>query len=188
MTVHSPSGQNPERFGVRRKGSVPNPFANNEVFFSDNRGYDIGMVGDALRLSLANYMAGNGLDRPVHKWFAAKVPHTTVEESLIAGHLIKPDASRIFDEQARLVWIGGSMERIEEGIRVRSNSEEKTLRFSSAEADFLLHVAGICGTAEPPVPLGRIKELYAEYSPEPFAILYHSKKWDILRSYGLLQV
>ena len=49
------------------KGSVPNPFANNEVFFSDNRGYDIGMVGDALRLSLANYMAGNGLDRPVHK-------------------------------------------------------------------------------------------------------------------------
>ena len=146
------------------------------------------MVGDALRLSLANYMAGNGLDRPVHKWFAAKVPHTTVEESLIAGHLIKPDASRIFDEQARLVWTGGSMERIEEGIRVRSNSEEKTLRFSSAEADFLLHVAGICGTAEPPVPLGRIKELYAEYSPEPFAILYHSKKWDILRSYGLLQV
>lgn len=188
MTVHSPSGQEPERFGVRRKGSLPNPFANNEIFFSDNRGYDIGMVGEALRLSLANYMAGNGLDRPVHKWFAAKVPHTSVEEALVAGHLIKPDASRIFDEKARLVWTGGSMERCEEGILVRSNSEEKTLRFNGAEADFLLHVSRLCGVGEAPVALGRIKELYAEYSPEPFAVLYHSKKWDMLRGYGLLQV
>ncbi len=188
MTVHSPSGREPERFGVRRKGSVPNPFANNEIFFADNRGYDIGMVGEALRLSLANYMTGNGLDRPVHKWFAAKVPHTTVEEGLVAGHLTKPDACRIFDENARIVWIGGSMERTDEGVLVRSNSEEKTLRFGAAEADFLIHATELCAIAQPPVTLGRLKELYTEYSPEPFAILYHSKKWDILRGYGLLQI
>lgn len=188
MTLHSPSGRTPEKFGVKRKGSGYNTFANNEILFSDNRGYDINMAGEALRVSLANYMVGNGLDRPVHKWFAAKVPPATTDAALIADHLLKPDASRLYDEKARILWIGGSMERTPEGIAVRNNSEEKSLKLKDADADFLLRVCEMCSNLDETVSLGSLRNLYAEYSEEPFSILYHSKKWDILRGYGLLQV
>lgn len=188
MTLHSPSGQHPERFGVRRKGSMPNSFANNEIFFSDNRGYSLDMVGDALRLSLANYMAGEGLDKPVHKWFATKVPPTTVEPTLVTDHLLRPDACRIFDPKARLVWIGGSLERTEKGLLVRSNSEEKQLKFSDADAEFLLAAAAECSDLSRRITFGEIKERYEQHAEEPFAVLYHSKQWDILRRYGLLQL
>lgn len=188
MTLHSPSGQEPERYGVRRKGSMPNPFANNEVYFSDNRGYNINMVGQALRTSLANYMAGNGIDKLAHKWFETKVPPTTVEASLVTDHLIKPDASRIFDEKARLVWIGGEMERNDEGIVVRGVSEDKAIKFSAGDADFLICVAKRCADLSTSTTFEEVKKLYSEFSEEPFVVFYHTKKWDILRGYGLLQI
>ncbi len=188
MTLHSPSGVHPEEFGVRRKGSMPNPFANNEIFFADNRGYNINILGDALRISLANYMAGSGLDKAVHKWFDIKVPATTVEPSLITDHLIKPDASRIFDESARLVWIGSAIERTADGILVRSNSEDRPINLPIHDADFIVNIADICGDLNQKFTFAQAKELYAKYTEEPFAVLYHSKKWDILRGYGLLQI
>lgn len=188
MTLHSPSGQHPEKFGVRRKGSMPNTFANNEIYFADNRGYNINILGNALRLSLSNYMVGNGLDKAVHKWFETKVPATTVEPSLITDHLIKPDASRIFDERARLVWIGGAIERIPEGVLVRGNSEERPLNLPPHDADFIVSIADICGNLNQKITFAEVKERYAKYTDEPFAVLYHSKKWDILRGYGLLQI
>lgn len=188
MTVHSPSGMEPERFGVRRKGSVSSPFANNEVFFAENRGYNINVVGEALRLSLANYMAGAGLDRAAHKWFETKAPAATVEPSLITDHLIKPDASRIFDGRARLVWIGGGMERTREGILVRGNSEEREIKFPPGDADFLVKISEMCGDLTEKVTFAEVKNIYSGYGGEPFAVLYHSKKWDILRGYGLLQI
>lgn len=188
MTLHSPSGQNPEAFGVKRKGHMPNPFANNEIFFSDNRGYNINMVGEALRTSLANYMVGCGIDRPVHKWFDGKVPPTTVEDSLITDHLIKPDTSRIFDEKARLVWIGCSLERDEEGIVIRSLSEDRRIKMKECDADFMVRISRLCGDLSQEVTFAEVRKIYGEYSEEPFAILYHSKKWDKLREYGLLQI
>ena len=188
MTLHSPSGQHPERFGVRRKGTMPNAFANNEIFFSDNRGYSLDMVGDALRLSLANYMAGEGLDKPVHKWFAAKVSPTTVEPTLVTDHLLRPDACRIFDPKARLVWIGSALERTDKGVLARSNSEDKRLKFSDADAEFLLATTAECSDLGRRITFGEIKERYEQTTGEPFAVLYHSKQWDILRGFGLLQL
>lgn len=188
MTLHSPSGQHPERFGVRRKGSMPNAFANNEIFFSDNRGYSLDMVGDALRLSLANYMAGEGLDKPVHKWFATKVPPTTVEPTLITDHLLRPDACRIFAPKARLVWIGGSLELSDNGLLARNNSDEKRLKFSDADAEFLLAIVAECSDLDRRITFEEVKERYEQTTGEPFAVLYHSKQWDILRGYGLLQL
>jgi hypothetical protein len=61
-------------------------------------------------------MAGDGLDRPAHKWFAGKTPRTAVDASLIADQMIRPDASRLFDENARVVWIGPPPVRQEDGL------------------------------------------------------------------------
>ena len=189
MTVHSPSGQHPERFGVTLKHAGPHPFANNEIAFSEKWGYDIDRVGEALREALANYLVGNGLNRPVHKWFSGKeAKPTTVEDTLIADQLIKPDAARLFHEKARLVWIGLPPQRTDEGLLLHSHARRKVLAFSPAETDFLMETLSRTADLNRIVTLEEIKDLYSHYSDEPFLVFYHAKKWDILRSYGLLQI
>lgn len=69
MTVHSPSGKEPEKYGARcnmRNGY--NKFCNNEIPFDYDFGYDIDAVGDALRIATYNFMNGLGLERPATKW------------------------------------------------------------------------------------------------------------------------
>lgn len=188
MTVHSPSGLAPETFGVKRKNDHVNTFANNEIAFVEDRGYNIAAAGDALRTSLANYMLGSGIDKPAHKWFEGKAPHTTIENSEITDHLIKPDASRIFNENARLIWLGAAPVRTEEGILISTNSQQKEFKFAECDADFLIEIMRRCSDLSATVRFGKVKELYANYSEGLFATLYHSKKWDKLRELGLLQI
>lgn len=73
MTVHSVSGQSPERFGARcpMRGQY-NKFCNNEVPFEADFGYDLDAVGEVLRIATYNYMNGLGLDRPAAKWFKTR--------------------------------------------------------------------------------------------------------------------
>lgn len=188
MTVHSRSGQEPEEFGVRRKDRFANPFANNEVPFAENRGYSLDMVGDGLNLSLANWLVGNGLERPVHKWFASKVPATTVIPSLITDHLIKPDGCRIYNDKARIVWVGGSPELTEEGILIHTPSTTKEVKFSEAEAEFMYAVVEQTSDLREEYTFEDIRSLWEEYFDKPFIEFYSSKKWDVVRKLGLLQI
>lgn len=188
MTIDSPAGRDPQAFGVRRKDALPNPFANNEVYFADNRGYNINMVADGLESALDAYMAGEGLEAGVDKWFQMKVPRSTIEPSLVTDQLIKPDASRIFDEACRLVWTGNPPLRTAEGITIVSNSEERHIKLAPPDADFIMEITGLTADLSRRVTFGDARKKYAEYSPEPFTVFYHSKKWDILRGYGLLQI
>lgn len=70
MTVHSLSGQMPEKYSARcaNKG-IYNSFCNNEIPFDADFDYDLDAVGDILRIATYNYMNGLGLDRPASKWF-----------------------------------------------------------------------------------------------------------------------
>lgn len=70
MTVHSPSGLEPEKYGAKcsRQGHY-NSFCNNEIPFESEFDYDLDAVGEALRIATYNYMNGLGLDRPASKWF-----------------------------------------------------------------------------------------------------------------------
>lgn len=188
MTVHSRSGVEPEAFGVRRKDRLPNPFANNEVPFAENRGYSLDMVGDALNLSLANWLVGSGLERPVHKWFASKVPATTVIPSLITDHLIKPDSCRIYNDKARIVWVGGTPELTEEGVLIHTPSTTKEIKLAEEEAEFLYAVMEQVGDLEEIYTFEQIRTLWEENFEKPFIEFYSSKKWDIARKLGLLQI
>lgn len=187
MTVHSPIGREPEKFGARRKNDHVNTFANNEIYFPEDRGYNINLVGDALREALDNYMDGAELTLPAHKWFAGKAPQTTVEPTLITDQLIKPDQSRIFAPEARLVWIGGQVRLSDEGLVVAALSEDKTFRFG-ADSAFMAELAQLCSDLNRRVTLSEVAEIYARGSAEPFSTLYHSKRWDKMRETGLLQL
>ena len=188
MTVHSRSGQQPEEFGVRRKDRLPNPFANNEVPFAENRGYSLEMVGDGLNLSLANWLVGSGLEKPVHKWFGSKVPATTVIPSLITDHLIKPDSCRIYNDKARIVWVGGTPELSDEGVVIHTPATTKELKLGEAEAEFLYSVMTQVADLGEHYTFEDIRTLWEEHFDKSFVEFYSSKKWDIARKLGLLQI
>ncbi len=90
MTCHSPSGLQPERYGVCRTDNAWHPFCNNEVDYypqgqtpeSPLFPYDIDAVGDGLRFATHNYMNGVGLELPLHRWFSIPVPPPSKEHTL----------------------------------------------------------------------------------------------------------
>ncbi len=188
MTMHSPMGADPSQWGVKRKSNALNALANNEVYFAENRGYNINIVGDGLREALDNYLAGAGLERPAHKWFACKAPATTVDPGLITDHLIKPDGSRLFNPLARLVWLGAPVSRTAEGISIETASESKELKFSPSDAVFMQDITRMAADLDRKLTFAEVKEIYGKSNEKPFAELYHSKKWDKMREYGLLQI
>lgn len=188
MTVHSPSGREPGKFGVRVRGAV-NGFANNETGFSESRDYNIGTAGEALGEALANYLCGNGIDRPVHKWFKSRdVPPATVENSLVTDHLIKPDASRIYDPSSRVVWTGPQPERTAGGVMLRNGQKEKDLALTAEMTPFVLELTAAVRDLSRKVTFADAAEMYKKYSDEPFVIFFLSKKWDVLRSFGMLKI
>lgn len=189
MTVHSPSGQKPEDFGIKSYDRTVNPFANNEIYFRENRNYDIRMAGKALRTALTNYMAGAGLDRLAHKWFGGKTPATTLDDTLITDHLIKADPSRMFDAEARLLWVAPSLPSpTEDGIIVEMPAKTKNIRLTEPQVRFVMRLTEEVDGLSARTTLGLAREIFEEINGEGFLAFYHSKKWDALRECGLLQI
>jgi len=69
MTVHSPSGHDPECVGAKRIKQTPGSFANNEIPFSTENEIDLEYYGKGLNLATYNYMQGAGYETPLIEWF-----------------------------------------------------------------------------------------------------------------------
>ncbi|MDD4968618.1 MAG: radical SAM protein [Paludibacter sp.] len=72
MTIHSPSGLNPESVGARHLKQNTGSFANNEIPFTTEHEIDLEFYGKGLNLATYNYMQGAGYDIPVIDWFKKK--------------------------------------------------------------------------------------------------------------------
>jgi len=83
LTAHSPVGLNPEKFKIQVTEPPFKGFARNDLQFIDPTGGNHDKFGEGLRVSLYNYMNGNGFDLPLHKWFNSKVPKTTIPPNFI---------------------------------------------------------------------------------------------------------
>lgn len=69
MTIHSPTGLNPEKFKCRITGAQHNPFANNSIDFEEeDNDVDWDYIGEGLRQATHNYMHGNGYDIALQNW------------------------------------------------------------------------------------------------------------------------
>lgn len=197
MTCHSPSGKEPEKFSVKSKSKGANPFANNEIYYAEDRRYNVTMAGNALNDALYSYMIGEGLDKPVNRWFQGKQAETSVRSTLVSEQFIRPDASRIYDDEARLLWVGVELTPNDQGVVVHANSHFKHLNFTAAERDFLVEITALCSDLNSKVSFGDAEKIFNNHCSDgknsssknaTFLEFYHSKKWDILRGYGLLQI
>jgi hypothetical protein len=89
-TAHSPVGLNPDQFKIKLKPiQIPKEglFAKNTIYYTDPTQPDLGMLGDALRKAVYNYMHGLGLEEDVRAWFDGDVPKTTIKKNYIASFL-----------------------------------------------------------------------------------------------------
>ena len=72
LTVHSPVAANPEAFGITIEDSQLNKrkiFAHNEIFYTEKNSPDWNLIGKVLKLAVANYCEGRGLDKNMKFWF-----------------------------------------------------------------------------------------------------------------------
>jgi len=92
MTVHSPVGKDPEKYGVIRTGPVFEGFANNDLYHEDPKGANHEQYSDGLKKALYNYMHGIGFEFPLKKFFKFPIPNPLVHRSLIEKSVKKmPD-------------------------------------------------------------------------------------------------
>lgn len=75
MTVHSPSGQHPEAYNAERLDKTPNPFANNEIPFTEPNQPNWADFQQGLDLATYNYMRQAGFEMPIKKWFKVSSIH-----------------------------------------------------------------------------------------------------------------
>jgi hypothetical protein len=89
MTVHSPIGINPEKYGVERIPYSENVFAQNGCFHIDKIGCDHEKFGEGLMKALYNYIHENGIEYNLQDWFEFKIPQTTISPNYIKKILRK---------------------------------------------------------------------------------------------------
>lgn len=90
LTAHSPVGRDPERFGIVAERPDA-PFALNDLPFEDPTGTDHEAFSEGLRISLYNWMRGEGLDLPLRRWFDMPTPKPRVPRTWLDGVLAMPD-------------------------------------------------------------------------------------------------
>lgn len=94
MTVHSPVGMHPEKFGVKRVDGIKDPFAQNGCNHSDDNGCDHDKFGNGLSKALYNYIHDNGFEFDLQEWFEFKIPNTQIPPHYIAGIIAKPGSRK----------------------------------------------------------------------------------------------
>ena len=105
MTVHSPVGLNPEKYGVINTIPEEGTFANNDLYHSDPTGCDHSIFSEGLKKSLFNYMHGIGFELPLQKWFDFKIPRTIIPKNFIE-RCLELDEEREVKPSSKIVWLG----------------------------------------------------------------------------------
>ena len=105
MTAHSPVGQYPERYNVKKQTEAVGTFANNDIVHIDPTGADHDTFSYGLKKSLLNYMHGACFDYPLHKWFDFKVPKPSVTPEFIRQALSEEEYTSA-KPTAKIVWLG----------------------------------------------------------------------------------
>ena len=104
MTVHSPVGLNPEKYGVINTIPEEGTFANNDLYHSDPTGCDHSVFSEGLKKSLFNYMHGIGFELPLQKWFDFKIPRTIIPKNFIE-RCLEVDEEREIKPSSKIVWL-----------------------------------------------------------------------------------
>ena len=196
MTVHSPVGSCPERFGVKREKDQPNPFANNEASFQDPVSTDHDLFGEGLRTATFNYMRGVGFDKKAFWWFDTKMPKTSYSPTLIESFLVTRGAV-LSSKSGSVIWLGDGMS--EEVRKTNTGNEEVVLTCYAAgkakeiitdqkQARFALALIEKAKPTSTPYSFEEAGELFTEITGVSAEKMVKSAVWKGLGKMGLVVV
>ncbi len=196
MTVHSPVGCNPERFGVKRITEQPNSFSNNEVYFNDSVSTDHDQFGEGLRIATYNYMNGVGFDKKVFTWFETRLPKTTYSPTFVESFLVTNRAENT-TKNSRLIWLGDGLSQTVR--KAKSGGEEFVLSCYSGsditeiitdrkQTDFAFALIEKSKPRNNPFTFDESEVLFSTITGTASEKMVKSRVWKGLRSAGLIVV
>ncbi|MFC2114690.1 B12-binding domain-containing radical SAM protein, partial [Bacteroidota bacterium] len=105
LTVHSPIGQNPSKYGI-----IPDykeiSFANNDIQFKDKTGIDHDKFSFGLKKSLYNFMHAACFEFSLQDWFEFSIPQTSIPHDFIENCL-ESEEQFMAKPYSKLIWLGG---------------------------------------------------------------------------------
>ncbi len=142
MTVHSPVGMYPEKYGVIRTGPEFRGFANNDLYHEDPEGADHEQYSEGLKKALYNYMHHIGIDWPLQKFFKFKIPKSRVHPLTIQNSIKSPLPDPIETPGFRIGWLDVSYKVISKGkenteMQFFKSGKQHKLTLPNSLAEFL---------------------------------------------------
>jgi len=183
LTAHSPVGLNPGNFGVTVTGPEAGSFTRNDLQFTRSS-EDLSGYGEGLRVSLYNFMRGEGFNLPLKKWFSFKVPAPGVSSRLVQTLLEKPEELNL-DGKTRLAWIDPLPEPSADGLIFRGADYQEVYPLSREEREFVLQVLTLARPDRGLLNLEQLDRLAEQTGLDPDDWLA-SETFRELTSYGLL--
>ena len=197
MTVHSPVGLYPEKFGVVKETEEIGTFANNDINYIDKTGIDHNQFSFGLKKSLFNFMHGICFDYKLQDWFDFKIPRTTIPSNFI-DKALQADENFNVKPTAKIVWLGGkptteTFTKSKKGntwemmtLNFHSKKETFSIQTNQKEGEWLVSILDkIAISNEKTLTFQEIKTDF-ESSIEHFELFWYSKPIHTLREFGLL--
>jgi hypothetical protein len=178
LTRHSGVYADPARYRI----TVPDTtgvFATNDIPHRDPTGGNHDRFDDVLPRALSEWMQGEGLDRPVQKWFTGNMPRPKTPSTFIARSLTEPPPLK---PSARMIWLGGDPLEDEGQLLLPTADELIPLPGNPRELAWL---GSVLEEAQPHREPLRLSELKARY---PGVWARFADRWQVLRDAGLVGV
>ena len=198
LTVHSPVGLNPLKYGVLKETEEIGTFANNDIQFKDKTGIDHNLFSYGLKKSLYNFMHGIGFDLQLQEWFDFKIPRTKILHNFIETALNEEDAIFI-KPSAKVVWIGNSpairfFTKTKKGrefemaeVKIHTKKEAVVTAVSKSEGEWLMSIFELLAVSNKKVlTFQEVREHYEKSNTEDFEPFFYGKSVYVLRDAGLL--
>lgn len=199
MTVHSPVGLQPEKFGVVKETETIGTFANNDINFIDATGIDHEQFSFGLKKSLYNFMHGICFEYPLQDWFEFKIPKTKISKDYIIKALSEENDFSI-KPNAKVVWLGGKptvsyLTKTKKGnsweimvLTFHDKKETYSVQMKKQHGDWLVELLN--KTAISNTKIYSLKEIKADFEIvfEDFELFWFSKPVMILKELKLLQI
>jgi hypothetical protein len=157
LTRHSRVYQEPDRYGIRIVHPTEPVFALNDLEHEDPAGGDHERFDVGLASSLAAWMRGEALDRPVESWTRG-APKSRVPPDQVRSFIKEPE--RELSENERLIWIGDSVLESDEGLVVHHSGGPSLLKLRGALLEWVSELVSDCAPEAPAVTWVQLKQRY----------------------------
>ena len=198
LTIHSPVGMYPERFGVSKETDGIGTFANNDLSYSDNTGVDHEQFSFGLKKSLFNFMHGIGLEYSLQDWFDFAIPKTTIDPDFIYNALLQEEIQTNIKSTSKVIWLGGKPS-VEYFLKTRKGNswemmgltfyhkrENYSIQINKTEGEWLLRALDKMNVLN--VKMIQFQDLKLDFEKdfENFELFWFSKPIRVLSQCGLL--